>query len=297
MINFPRISDLDFDSKKVLVRGDFDVDDGDNPRANSIREMVRFLLGKGVSKIKVIGHSETSYDLARELKSEFPEVEFDSDLRKDPREKENDTGFAQELAEGWDIYINESFATSHRIHTSIVALPIYFKSSGRRVCAGLRFEKEIEMLSKFWEKGGKRVLVIGGVKVEDKQRFAQQMKDKFSHILVGGLLPGTPLREDGLDISDEAIRDYTKKIKEADMILAAGVVGKYEDESASKGTRMVLQAIADNTNAYKIAGGGDIEMAISRYGLTEKFDWISVGGGAMLTFLAEGTLPGIDALR
>jgi 3-phosphoglycerate kinase len=37
-------------------------------------------------------------------------------------------------------------------------------------------------------------------------------------------------------------------------------------------------------------------MAISTYGLTEKFDWISVGGGAMLEYLAMGTLPGIEAL-
>jgi len=58
----------------------------------------------------------------------------------------------------------------------------------------------------------------------------------------------------------------------------------------------VLMAIANNNRAYKVAGGGDIEMAISKYGLTSKFDWISVGGGAMLQYLATGTLPGIEAL-
>lgn len=48
--------------------------------------------------------------------------------------------------------------------------------------------------------------------------------------------------------------------------------------------------------AFKIAGGGDAEAAISEFGLNEKFDWISVGGGAMLEFLTKGTLPGIQAL-
>jgi 3-phosphoglycerate kinase len=31
--------------------------------------------------------------------------------------------------------------------------------------------------------------------------------------------------------------------------------------------------------------------------LEDRFDWISVGGGAMLEFLAKGTLPGIEALK
>ena len=48
--------------------------------------------------------------------------------------------------------------------------------------------------------------------------------------------------------------------------------------------------------AYKVAGGRDTEVAIARFGLTDSFDWISVGGGAMLEFLAKGTLPGIEVL-
>jgi 3-phosphoglycerate kinase len=74
-------------------------------------------------------------------------------------------------------------------------------------------------------------------------------------------------------------------------------MGKYEDPGAVAGTKAILEAIANNEKAYKVAGGGDIETAISTYGLTEKFDWISVGGGAMLEFLATGTLVGIEAVR
>ena len=43
-------------------------------------------------------------------------------------------------------------------------------------------------------------------------------------------------------------------------------------------------------------GGGDTIGAINLLGLVDKFNWISVGGGAMLEFLAKGTLPGIEAL-
>lgn len=282
--------------KTVLVRGDFDVDDGDNPRAESIRDLVKWLNDKKVKTIRVIGHSETNYDLAAQLKSEFPEVGFDAGLRKDTREKGNDMGFAEELAGDWDVYINEAFATSHRKHTSIVMLPQVFKRDNKEVYLGLRFEKELEMLSGVWDKPGKRILVIGGVKIDDKQAFAENMKDKFAAVLKGGLLPGVDLQSDGLDISDAAREEYCRIISEAEVILAAGVMGKYEDPGAAVGTKAVLEAIANNTNAYKVAGGGDIEMAISTYGLTEKFDWISVGGGAMLVYLGTGTLPGIEVI-
>ena len=54
--------------------------------------------------------------------------------------------------------------------------------------------------------------------------------------------------------------------------------------------------MVSNQNAYKVAGGGDTEAAISLLGFGNGFDWISVGGGAMLEFLANRTLPGIKAL-
>jgi phosphoglycerate kinase len=73
-------------------------------------------------------------------------------------------------------------------------------------------------------------------------------------------------------------------------------MGIYEDERDIEGTRIIAEAIA-NSRALRIAGGGDTETAINFLGLKEKFDWISSGGGAMLEFLAEGTLPGIEALK
>ena len=51
------------------------------------------------------------------------------------------------------------------------------------------------------------------------------------------------------------------------------------------------------SSAYKIAGGGDTLSAIHAFNIEKAFDWISTGGGAALEFLANGTLPGIEALR
>ncbi|OGC91622.1 hypothetical protein A3D85_00900 [Candidatus Amesbacteria bacterium RIFCSPHIGHO2_02_FULL_47_9] len=290
------IRDVEVGGKSVLVRGDLDVDDGDNPRVRAVREVINLLGSRSAGRVKVIGHRETNYDICVQLRGEFGAVEFDDRLRDNRGEKENSEEFARQLADGWDVYVNEAFATSHRKHASIDALPRLMAGEGKQVCVGERFYAELEKLDEVWTKVGRKVLVIGGVKVEDKQKFAETMENRFSAVLKGGLLPGIKLRPDGLDISDKLIEEYEKTIAGADVILAAGVMGKYEDEGASEGTRRVLLAITNNGRAYKIAGGGDIEMAISKYGLTEKFDWISVGGGAMLEYLATGTLVGIEAL-
>jgi len=51
------------------------------------------------------------------------------------------------------------------------------------------------------------------------------------------------------------------------------------------------------SSAYKIVGGGDTVAALRQMKLEKNFDFVSTGGGAMLEFLAKGTLPGIKALK
>ena len=80
------------------------------------------------------------------------------------------------------------------------------------------------------------------------------------------------------------------------MTVVSGPSGKYEDEGHRQGTERVFKAVAES-GAYKIAGGGDTEAALTLLNLEKEFDWISVGGGAMLEFLSKRTLPGIEAIR
>ena len=70
------------------------------------------------------------------------EVVLLENLRKDPREEENNQEFAKELAELGDIYINDAFSVSHREHSSIVSLPKFLPSY-----IGLQIQKEIENLN------------------------------------------------------------------------------------------------------------------------------------------------------
>lgn len=297
------VSELDLAGKNVIIRGDLEFSDRNSPRGRTMDEIVELVKSKGAAKIKVIGHKGR-----QEMISWWPGVEVIWDIRMDAREEANGFILAEELAAGYDVYVNESFATSHRKHASIDELPRVMRAQGKKLCVGPRFVKEIEVLDQLMYSSSpagefspnlgenqKKVLVIGGAKASDKEKASKKLAGKFEAVLKGGLLSGVKLREDGLDISDEAIEEYKAVLSDAKKIVVAGPMGKFEDEASEKGTREVYLAVA-NSAAYKVAGGGETEKAISKFGLADKFDWISVGGGAMLYYLVNGTLPGIEAL-
>ncbi len=312
---YPTVEKIDISGKNVLIRGDFDVNGGNNPRADSIREIVKYLQSKNASKIKVIGHTETNYDLAAQLRSEFPGVEFDSHLRDNPGEKTNDENFAKGLSDGWNVYINESFATSHREHASIVGVPRRIKNQGGEVCLGPRFIREIENLSKVFD-GDKKpvIMVLSGIK-EDKLSHINSFAKFADKILIGGRLPDykdkietsfsedlenkilwADLIADKEDITIHSIEKFNAEIEKAGTIVVSGPLGKFEDEGHRQGTESIFKAVISNEYAFKVAGGGDTEQALQITKTTEGFNWVSVGGGAMLEFLANETLPGIQAV-
>ena len=82
--------------------------------------------------------------------------------------------------------------------------------------------------------------------------------------------------------------------KQAKTILWNGPLGKYEN-GFSDATDTFARAVAAS-GARSVIGGGDTIASIEGLGLLPKFSFVSTGGGAMLEFLAKGTLPGITAL-
>lgn len=99
-----------------------------------------------------------------------------------------------------------------------------------------------------------------------------------------------------LDIGPETAKLYEKIINLAGTVIWNGPMGKVEGKEGQEGTRRIGEAIANST-AFKVVGGGDTVAALKKFGLLAKMDYVSTGGGAMLEFLAKGTLPGIDALK
>jgi 3-phosphoglycerate kinase len=73
-------------------------------------------------------------------------------------------------------------------------------------------------------------------------------------------------------------------------------MGVFEIEACSQGTFAVAAAVAGNTDAVSIIGGGDSVTAINKSGVADKVTFISTGGGASLEFLEGKVLPGVAAL-
>lgn len=108
---------------------------------------------------------------------------------------------------------------------------------------------------------------------------------------------GTVRKEEGVfDIGPESIIVFKNIIKTAKMILWNGPLGLFEDKRFERGTKEIGEEIVRNHSAFKIIGGGETIQAANSFGLLDKFDHISTGGGAMLEFLSGNKLPGIEAL-
>ncbi len=97
-----------------------------------------------------------------------------------------------------------------------------------------------------------------------------------------------------LDIGPASIEALGPYIKKAKTILWNGTLGRYET-GYTKATEQLARMITASS-AFSVLGGGDTVAALEVLGLTSKFSFVSTGGGAMLDFLAYGTLPGIEAL-
>jgi phosphoglycerate kinase len=122
------------------------------------------------------------------------------------------------------------------------------------------------------------------------------LKDLTEGYLRKGGIGSLRTEEDVFDIGPETIKIFKKVLKSAKTILWNGPLGMHEDKRFEQGTKTIADAIVRNYSALKIAGGGETVSAINTFGLSDKFDFLSTGGGAMLEFLAGEKLPGIEAL-
>ncbi|NDB05715.1 MAG: phosphoglycerate kinase, partial [Acidimicrobiia bacterium] len=105
-----------------------------------------------------------------------------------------------------------------------------------------------------------------------------------------------PFDQIGLDIGPDSAKIFANAISTCKTVFWNGPMGMFEDERFAKGTRTVAQAMAD-TKAFTVVGGGDSAAALAQFGLDDRVDHVSTGGGASLELLELGDLPGLKALR
>jgi phosphoglycerate kinase len=101
-----------------------------------------------------------------------------------------------------------------------------------------------------------------------------------------------------LDIGPDSVKALSSKIQSAQFILWNGTLG-YCEKGFADATNAVAKLIAEATKkgVTSIIGGGDTVAALSEIGLDGAFSFVSTAGGAMLDFLAKGTLPGLEVLK
>ncbi len=100
----------------------------------------------------------------------------------------------------------------------------------------------------------------------------------------------------GLDIGPGSAAEFGDAIAEARTVLWNGTMGVSEDPRFAAGTQAVAEAVAD-CRGTTVIGGGDSAAAVAQFGLADRIDHISTGGGASLELIEQGDLPGLDALR
>ena len=235
-------------------------------------------------------------------------------------DESNDGKFSKKLAENFDIFVNDAFSVSHRDQASVTGVTKFLPSF-----AGFRLQKEITEMEKIKNNFSRpAVAIIGGAKIETKLPVIKFFEEKYDYILVGGkianealdqgikfsekvILPedfvDDPVKSDEtsdngasrLDIGPKTIEKFISIISGAKTVVWNGPTGKFEEEKYAVSTEAILEAVI-SSGAYSVVGGGETIEVLEKYSALARINFVSTGGGAMLTYLSGEPMPGILCL-
>ncbi len=270
------------------------------------------------------------------FKEKKPGVYLFENLRAFSEEKENNEAFAKQFTAIADLFVQDAFSVLHRKHTSVVLLPKMLPSLGglllkdelehlqtalepKRpaafVIGGAKFKTKEPLIAKMLEIYDKVLIsgalanealaalgfFVGASKIDDGKLDREILNNpkltipnKFTVQTRKGLR-----KSDGRDIKkDEVIVDAFSPLtflQGMDFLLWNGPFGWYE-KGFTQGTASFINQI-DIFRPEVFVGGGDSNAVIDIMEASRLFTFRSTAGGAMLEFLAQEDLPGLEALR
>jgi len=228
------VRDADVDGKRVLVRADLNVplEDGrvaDDTRIVAALPTLAWLLDEGAAEVAVcshLGRPKSEDDRAR-----YAMRPVDEELRRhlaDERlvvlentrfragETANDEGYARELADDRDLYVNDAFGSAHRAHASTEAVAHLLPSA-----AGRLLEREVSTLKGILASPERPlVAVVGGAKVTDKIGVLEAFLQTADRILIGGAMCFPFFKAQGHEVGDSLCEE--EGLEPARRVLAAG---------------------------------------------------------------------------
>jgi phosphoglycerate kinase len=195
-----------------------------------------------------------------EGKAKVPETATDDEIKAAKAEmKQRQALFAQRLAEGCDLYVDDAFGTAHRAHASMAAITKHL----RPAVSGFLLEKEIEYLGNaISEPRRPFVAIIGGAKISGKIDVLIHLLDKVDTIIVGGGMVFTFMRAQGLPIGRslveadrvELARETLERIRKSGVKLLLPLDHVVADAFSADANRKVVanDGIADGWMALDI---------------------------------------------
>jgi phosphoglycerate kinase len=167
----------------------------------------------------------------------------------------------------------------------------FVKAQGYEIGKSLLEEDKIDLAKEFMQKAkDKGVNMVMPVDVIVADDFSEDANKKEVAI------DAIPADWEALDIGPKTREKYQQIVKESKLIIWNGPMGVFELNAFAGGTKAVGEALAEG-EGFSIIGGGDSAAAVEKFGLADKMDHISTGGGASLEFMEGKELPGVAALN
>jgi phosphoglycerate kinase len=164
-----------------------------------------------------------------------------------------------------------------------MAAGINVGEKNREFVAGLEYSDQVSIAKDLLDKNPGKIVFPQDVALDKDGERLDVVMDKI------------PSDLQIADIGLETIVDFSKRIKEAKIVVLNGTAGIFEKEKFALGTTEILKAATES--GFSIAGGGHTSAAIEELGLEPKFSHVSTGGGASISYLSGDLLPGIEALK